>query len=188
MFLFSILCFLFRHKNYTWAVLLDTNLDPTIFYETSRQLNLEDPCSHPDAIACGKTSNDMHVLSYCTSFMWFLLFKYCLWIFSLHLSNELSYCPRVLKDFFMNFYICFRLRFPIVLVLCVVYCLNIVCEFLTSFIEWAYQLYLFLVLFYCSKIVIYFLLPFMDPSKFFFCPSFNVFFYSSLFLMKYCLH
>ncbi|XP_060604506.1 uncharacterized protein LOC132757271 [Ruditapes philippinarum] len=47
-----------RHSQYTWAVLLVKVNDPTVFYDRSRKLNLDDPCEHPDAIKCGQTEHE----------------------------------------------------------------------------------------------------------------------------------
>ncbi|XP_060577218.1 uncharacterized protein LOC132734491 [Ruditapes philippinarum] len=48
----------FRHSEYTWAVLLVKVDDPTVFYDRSNKLNLNDPCKHPDAIKCGQTEHE----------------------------------------------------------------------------------------------------------------------------------
>ncbi|XP_053398434.1 uncharacterized protein LOC128556766 [Mercenaria mercenaria] len=47
-----------RHSQYAWAVLLMKEDDPTVFYDRSKKLDLNDPCEHPDAIKCGKTEHE----------------------------------------------------------------------------------------------------------------------------------
>ncbi|KAK3589056.1 hypothetical protein CHS0354_008706 [Potamilus streckersoni] len=44
-----------RYKEYKWAVIEETLLDPNVFYNTTQNLYLVDPCSHPYAVQCGTT-------------------------------------------------------------------------------------------------------------------------------------
>ncbi|KAL4221421.1 hypothetical protein ACF0H5_019679 [Mactra antiquata] len=46
-----------RHKNYKWAVLTLTVDDPLMFYKSTSDISLSDPCSHPNAMKCGTTEN-----------------------------------------------------------------------------------------------------------------------------------
>ncbi|KAK3083351.1 hypothetical protein FSP39_020593 [Pinctada imbricata] len=49
-----------RYSWYTWAVVNAHTLDVTTYYEQLVQLNLTDPCSHPDVVhnKCGNTTNE----------------------------------------------------------------------------------------------------------------------------------
>ena len=44
-----------RHRAYVYAIINAKTVDVTTYYEQINQLDLVDPCSHPDAIKCGST-------------------------------------------------------------------------------------------------------------------------------------
>ena len=44
-----------RHRAYVYAIINARTVDVTTYYEQINQLDLVDPCSHPDAIKCGST-------------------------------------------------------------------------------------------------------------------------------------
>jgi hypothetical protein len=46
-----------RHRNYKYAILDAKSIDVTTYYRQVNQLELTDPCSHPDKIRCGETRN-----------------------------------------------------------------------------------------------------------------------------------
>ncbi|XP_064635756.1 uncharacterized protein LOC135492940 [Lineus longissimus] len=47
-----------RHRNYTYAVIMDSSLNAYTHYIRPDAMSYPDPCSLPTAIACGETSNE----------------------------------------------------------------------------------------------------------------------------------
>ncbi|KAL3873929.1 hypothetical protein ACJMK2_037006, partial [Sinanodonta woodiana] len=47
-----------RYKEYKWAVIEETMLDPSVFYNTTQEVHFDDPCSHPHALQCGTTDKE----------------------------------------------------------------------------------------------------------------------------------
>ncbi|XP_046561789.1 uncharacterized protein LOC124270793 [Haliotis rubra] len=47
-----------HHRNYTWAVVVADQLDPSSHYKRETLMTVTDPCSMPDVIKCGHTVNE----------------------------------------------------------------------------------------------------------------------------------
>lgn len=45
-----------RHKDFIWAVIEVKALDTLIYYKDFNEIQLSEPCSHPDMVRCGHTS------------------------------------------------------------------------------------------------------------------------------------